>query len=297
MPYLSRTLIANLLRKWMPSRATLPRSAVEAWPPVREVRAGKYQARLRVRCGPPDRCFYARVLGVLSFERALFLRTFSRSLLTEDAVQRLKTRLQINLPDIESVYELGVEQGEGEGEGEAYIASECIAGASLADLAVALERRHQRLPWPLALALFHQARSLLVQVHQSANMSPVLRPTSIRLSTEGRVTLCWGLNLAPSSPLGDEVALARFVFALAAPERPGLVEGALAGDDRASLSVLSDLIAEAEPALASAASLVLWSQKHEEASEAIAEHVKEADVIWLWQCVAPFFPPLGWTFD
>lgn len=65
----------------------------------------------------------------------------------------------------------------------------------------------------------------------------------------------------------------------------------LAGGDPASLSVLSDLIAEAEPALASAAALVFWSDKQQEATKVLAEHLKQADVTWLWQCVAPFFPP------
>jgi Asp-tRNA(Asn)/Glu-tRNA(Gln) amidotransferase A subunit family amidase len=130
-------------------------------------------------------------------------------------------------------------------------------------------------------------------------VSPGLRPTRVRLSTTGVVKLCWGLNLSPppSSPVADELELARFVFALAAPERPGLVEQVLSGGDRASLSVLSDLIAEAEPALASAAALVLWSEQPQEATQVLAEHLEQADVTWLWQCVAPFFPPAGWAYD
>jgi hypothetical protein len=218
-----------------------------------------------------------------------FLRTFPRALLTESAISRLRSLAHVNLPGIEQVFNIGVEPGE---DGEAYVESDCCDGASLADLAAALHRIQRPLPWPLALAIFHEAYTTLRRLHEKTGViHGGVRPTLVRLSLGGTLCLCWGLSLQTPPPerTPDVIDLARCVLPLAAGERRAQVESVLARGDRGTLSVLSDLIAEAEPSLAEVAALVLWSGQDEEAEKALAGHVSQSEVVWLWTCLAPFF--------
>lgn len=209
-------------------------------------RCGSYQLRARVPAGPDDECFVAVQQGMADFTRYVFLRRFPRARLDAAVVAAVRRRAEINHHGVEQLYELG-EQGR-----HGFLASELVEGLGLDQLDDALRRRGERLPWAVALAMFHDACERITHLHAAGVVHGGVTPARLRLSLTGNLFLCHGLPSAVEPAWGRALCdVARPILRLAATdEERALIDELLRdADGEGTLAVASDALVLRHPEL------------------------------------------------
>lgn len=206
---------------------------------------GTYRLRARVPAGPGDECFVAVHQGLGGFTRYVFLRRFPRARLDDALVAAVGRRADINHRGVEQLYELGQHGPHG------FLVSELVEGLGLDHLDDALRRRGERLPWPVALALFHDACERVTHLHAAGVIHGDVTPARLRLSLTGNLYLCHGLPAAVPSWGRALCDVARPILRLAATDEDrALIDELLRdADGEGTLAVASDALVLRHPEL------------------------------------------------
>lgn len=162
---------------------------------VRGEPLGRYVLCEQVPCGPGEACFVAAFRGS-QFDAFVFLRRFPAAWLDDTAMAALKTRALLTHRGIEQVHEVGRFEGHG------FAVSDLVEGLALEGLDAVLQRRGERLPWPLALAIFHDAYGRIAACRAAGVLHSEVTPARLRLSLDGVLQLCGYLPEEPRPAWG-----------------------------------------------------------------------------------------------
>lgn len=213
-------------------------------------RCSGYRLCGRLPAGPGDECFVAVRDGPAGFTRLVFLRRFPHALLREPLIAAVKRRAEVNHHGVEQLYELGREGQHG------YLVSELVEGLGVDELDAALAARGARLPWPVALAIFHDAAERITHLRDAELIPAGVTPARLRLSLTGSLYLCHGPPEAESPALARALCdVARPILGLAATPEERELLGELLGGAGAAVSevapadVQEDALAVASDAL------------------------------------------------
>jgi len=209
-------------------------------------RCGTYRLRARIPAGPGDECFVAMHEGLAGFTRLVFLRRFPRELLDDAVVGAIRRRAAINHRGVEQLYDVGAHGAHG------FLVTELIEGIGVDHLAAVLHRRGAPLPWPVALAMFHDACERVSHLHEAGIVHGDVTAARLRLSLTGTLYLCHGLPVTPDPTWGRALCdVARPLLQLAATaEERGLIDELLGeADAEGALAVASDALVERHPEL------------------------------------------------
>jgi hypothetical protein len=256
---------------------------------------GRYRLHARIPAGPGDECFVAIQDGPAGFVRPAFLRRFPAARLREGLTAAVKRRAHVDHPGIEQLYELARHEEHG------LIVSQLVEGIGLGELDAALRRRGERVPWPAALAMLHDALVRAVHLRAAGAVHGDLTPSRLRLSFTGCLYLCFGLPTAEpvswARMLGD---VAHPILCLAATEAErALLDELILGDggdggsggDGDALGVASDALVQRHPELDPALPALLLSALRGapamgDAAEMILEGRPQHAMHRLWRLVA-----------
>jgi hypothetical protein len=211
-----------------------------------EERCGKYRLRARIPAGSGDECFVAMHEGIAGFTRLVFLRRFSRERMDDVLVGAIRRRAAINHRGVEQLYDVGVHGAHG------FLVAELIEGVGIDQLEAAVKRRGEPLPWPVALAMFHDACERVSHLYEAGIVHGDVTAARLRLSLTGTLYLCHGLPVTPEPGWGRALCdVARPLLRLAATdEERGLLDGLLGeADAEGALAVASDALVERHPEL------------------------------------------------
>jgi hypothetical protein len=207
---------------------------------------GAYALREQLPSGPDDECFVAIQRGVAGFVRPVFLRRFPAARLDEALIAAMKARAGILHRGVEQIYELGRDRAWG------FIVSELIEGLGVDRLDDALQRRGERLPWPIALAMFHDACERITHLRDAGIVHGEVTPARLRLSLNGIIYLCHGVPGARPASWGRALCdVARPILRLAGTaEERALLDDLLGdADSEGALGVASDALVLRHPEL------------------------------------------------
>jgi hypothetical protein len=206
---------------------------------------GAYRLRARIPAGPGDECFVAVRDGLAGFTRLVFLRRFPRDRLGSALTAAVQRRAEINHHGVEQLFELGAHGRYG------YLVSELVEGLGVDHLEDALRARGERLPWPIALALFHDACERVTHLYAAGVVPGDVTPARLRLGLTGSLYLCHGLPAAEPAWGRALCDVARPLLRLAAAEEErGLIDELLGdADGEGALAVASDALVLRHPEL------------------------------------------------
>jgi tRNA A-37 threonylcarbamoyl transferase component Bud32 len=209
-------------------------------------RWGRYRLRAPIPAGPGDECFVAVQDGLVCIEKLSFLRRFPRARLDGALVAAVRRRAEVNHRGVEQLYDLG-ELGR-----HGYLVSELVQGLGVDHLDEALRRRGERLPWPVALAMFHDACERVSHLHAAGVIHGDVTPARLRLSLTGILYLCYGLPAAAEPSWGRALCdVARPILQLAATDEERALLDEILGDadGEGALAVASDALVLRHPEL------------------------------------------------
>jgi len=282
------------------------RSSGLTYPPV-----GRFDLIERISEGPEDACHYALLnnsrAGIGEWGQPLFLRTFDRAVIDDHLVEELKRRALVSERGIEQIFELGADGA------TAFVVSELVEGASLAQLRAALDARQRLLSWPVTLALLCDAAVRLQGLHtHDIGAGSALTASRVRLSIRGMIYLCHGgpVDLPHGAPPDPPTDLLRHVLPLALPPNDrGELENLLTGPDPRGVAVAADRLLERRPDLdpelllpvlrAHLPDLELPGPRptREEARALVARHLDPAAAREVWDLVLACSPDLHGGYE
>jgi hypothetical protein len=207
---------------------------------------GRYRLHARIPAGPGDECFLAMYEGIAGFTRRVFLRRFPRERFAPAVIVAIRRRAEINHRGVEQIYDVGEAGRHG------FLVSELIEGIGVDQLDAALRGRGEPLPWPVALAMFHDACERVSHLYEAGVIHGDVTPARLRLSLTGTLYLCHGLPEAPDPAWGRALCdVARPILRLAATdeERALLDELLRDADGEGALAVASDALVLRHPEL------------------------------------------------
>ena len=207
---------------------------------------GRYRLHARIPAGPDDECFWALHEGMAGFTRRVFLRRFPRERFDPAVVAAIRRRAEVNHRGVEQIYDVNVDGRSG------FLVTELIEGIGVDHLDEALRGRGEPLPWPVALAMFHDACERVSHLHEAGVVHGDVTPARLRLSLTGTLYLCHGLPVTPDPAWGRALCdVARPILRLAATdeERALLDELLREADGEGALAVASDALVLRHPEL------------------------------------------------
>ena len=253
---------------------------------------GRYTLCERIPCGPGDECFAASH-GGSQFVVFVFLRRFPAAWLDDAWLDGLKARALLTRRGIEQVHEVARHEQHG------FVVTDLIEGLALDRLDDILCRRGERLPWPVALAIFHDAYERISYCRAAGVLRSEVTPARLRLSLDGMLQLC-GTLPEESAPVWGralcEVARASLGLAADAEER-ALLDDILDDDIEGALEVASDAIVERHPEIDPLLPSVLFAALDgtplamDRVRARLLDRLDRLDVGRLWQLVAENLGP------